>query len=382
MSSSQLPSSNEIYKPGAGQRRARINWLFIFTVIIPTALSVVYYTLIAADRYISESRFVVRSPQRQVPSTMFGTLLQGTGFNRSLEDTYSIQDFILSRDALAELNRSLHVGAAFRKGGSDVINRFPALDLEDNFEALFRYYPRRVSVSTDSASSVSVLKVSAFAADDAYRINEKLLQMSEHLVNKLNERARKDTIGYASTEVEAAEKSARTAALALADYRNRKSVIDPERQSVLQFQQIAKLQEELFGSRTLLSQLSTYTPENPQIPALRTRVNALQKEIASESAKVTGSGSSLANKASEYERLALERSFADKQLATALAALETARSDAQRQMLYLERVVQPNLPDAAIEPRRIRSVLVVLILGLMTWGIVSLLVASVREHLA
>jgi len=49
--------------------------------------------------------------------------------------------------------------------------------------------------------------------------------------------------------------------------------------------------------------------------------------------------------------------------------------------LYLDRVVQPNLPDYPIEPRRIRYALIVLALGLLTWTIVSLLVAAVREHL-
>ncbi|MEQ1517640.1 MAG: capsule biosynthesis protein, partial [Usitatibacteraceae bacterium] len=62
------------------------------------------------------------------------------------------------------------------------------------------------------------------------------------------------------------------------------------------------------------------------------------------------------------------------------AALETAKSEALRKQLYLERLVQPNLPDKAEEPRRIRSVMTVLLLGLVAWGVISLLVASVREH--
>ena len=63
------------------------------------------------------------------------------------------------------------------------------------------------------------------------------------------------------------------------------------------------------------------------------------------------------------------------------AALEAARNEAQRQQFYLERIVQPNLPDIAIEPRRLRSVVIVFLLGLLAWGILSLLVASIREHM-
>jgi len=81
-----------------------------------------------------------------------------------------------------------------------------------------------------------------------------------------------------------------------------------------------------------------------------------------------------------FERLTLDKLFADRQLATAMTALETARSEALRKQLYLERLVQPNLPDKAIEPRRIRSIFAVFVFGMIGWGILSLLVASVREH--
>jgi len=43
-------------------------------------------------------------------------------------------------------------------------------------------------------------------------------------------------------------------------------------------------------------------------------------------------------------------------------------------------VVQPNLPDAPIEPRRLRDIFAVLVLSLIAFGIVKMLVAGVREH--
>ena len=56
------------------------------------------------------------------------------------------------------------------------------------------------------------------------------------------------------------------------------------------------------------------------------------------------------------------------------------RAEAQRQQVYLERIAQPSLPDVAQEPRRMRSILSTFLLGLMAWGILSMLVAGVREH--
>ena len=128
-------------------------------------------------------------------------------------------------------------------------------------------------------------------------------------------------------------------------------------------------------------QVRQVSPNNPQMGLLQNRVDALRKAVAAETAKVMGGTASLAAKLPAYERLQLDKGFADRQLAGALAALDTARSEAARKQLYLERLVQPNLPDSAVEPRRLRNVVTVFLLGLVLWGVVTLVMASVREHM-
>lgn len=187
-------------------------------------------------------------------------------------------------------------------------------------------------------------------------------------------------IRFAAKEVSEAEKKATLAALALARYRNEKGVIDPEKQSAIPLQQVAKLQDELIAAKTQLAQLQLLAKDNPQIPVLRKRIQMLDNEIERESSRVAGGGRSLASKAADFQRLALEKEFADKMLATALASLEQARNEAQRKQLYLERIAQPSLPDAAMEPRRLRSVLAVFVLGLIAWGVLAMLIAGIKEH--
>jgi capsular polysaccharide transport system permease protein len=359
---------------------ARINRLFLFTVILPTLVAAVYYGLIASDIYISESRFMIRSPQKPVSAGMLGNLLQGSGLSRTMDDQYAVHDFILSRDALKVLNDEMNLSQKFRDRKIDFVNRFAAIDWDDSFEALLKYYRGRVTAELDSKSSISVLRVSAFTADDAKRINDRLLAMSEQLVNEMSERGRQDIVRFAQNEVRIAEKKAKDAALAVAAFRADKSVVDPEKQSAFQLQQLGKLQEELIATRTQIAQLRAVSPDNSQITSLNIRQSSLQKEIDAELARIAGRGGSLTSKATGYMQVALEREFAEKQLATAMTLLETARNEAQRQQLYLDRVVQPNLPDYPVEPRRLRSVLIVLILGLAAWGILALLIASVREH--
>ncbi|MFD2134788.1 hypothetical protein ACFSLT_05245 [Novosphingobium resinovorum] len=94
-----------------------------------------------------------------------------------------------------------------------------------------------------------------------------------------------------------------------------------------------------------------------------------------------GKDGSLSSAAVEYQRLQLDSQFADKQLAATLSALEEARLDAQRKQAYVERIVQPGLPDDALEPHRLRGIFATLVMGLMAWGIFSMLLASVRDHM-
>ena len=80
------------------------------------------------------------------------------------------------------------------------------------------------------------------------------------------------------------------------------------------------------------------------------------------------------------QELTVRQASADRQLGVALTALEQARNDAQRQQLYLERISAPYLPDAASQPRPVRAVLTTFVLGLVAFGLFSLVLTAVREH--
>lgn len=366
----------------SGPGRLLFNGVFLITVLVPTLLAVAYYGFIASPVYISESRFVVRMPQKAPQAGVIGALLQGSGFQRSQDDAFSVHDFMTSRDALQSLDAKLGIRTAFSHPDLDWFSRFPLPWADDSFESLFKYYGRHVDVNYDAASSITTLTVRAYERDDAYRINAALLEMGEGLVNRINERARLDLIKFAAADVAEAEAKAKAAALAVANFRNRRAVFDPERQSALQLQQVNKIQDELVIARLQLAQVKALSPANPQIGALERRANGLEAEMARQMAKVTGSGSgnSLTDKATDYERLQLERSFAERQMASAMTNLETARSEARRQQLYLERIVQPNKPDEALEPRRLRAIVATFLLGLVCWGVLAMLMAGLKEH--
>lgn len=361
------------------QRWAKKNRLFLYSVALPTALSAAYFGLIASDVYISESKFIVRSSEQQSASPL-GMIFKGSGLSRSDDDSYTVQNFILSRDALRTLDDSIGIKKAFSSDRVDVFNRFGSLGRDNSDEEFFKYYQKTVDVQLDSSSPVISLITRAFDAHDSVRMNQMLLDVSEALVNRLNERARKDMIDFAVREVAEAEIKQKETAVALAAFRNKSGLLDPEKQSQIPLQHIAKMQEELIATKTQLAQLSALAKNNPQIQSLQIQARSLEQQIALERTNITGSAHSIASKASDYQRLAQDAEFAGKMLGSAMSALEEARNQALRKQLYLERISEPKLPDHAMEPRRLRNVLATLLVGLIVWGILSILVAGVKEH--
>lgn len=361
-------------------KKLKINYLFILCVLIPSLLSFCYYFFIASDLYTSESSFIIRSPERQSSSGGLSLILRSAGFTRAQDDSYTAEAFIISRDALNQLEKKLLISQQYASNDVDFINRYGGLFKDKSFESLYKYYKEKINIKTDTTTAISTLTVKAYTPQAAYQINEQLLHMSEQLINNINNNARKDLITFAEDEVRKAEIQSTDAAQALTHYRNRNRVFNPEGQSTQILNQITKLQDQLIQSKMQLAQLQNVAPDNAQIAPLQVQIRVLEQEIQNQKSSVVGDKQSFTSQSGNFQRLNLKKELADKQLAAAMSSLEQARNDVIRKQLYLERVAKPNIPDAALEPKRLKGFIASLLLGLITWGILSMLVAGTREH--
>jgi capsular polysaccharide transport system permease protein len=357
----------------------KLDPLFLLSVVVPLICAILYFGFFATGVYVSESKFVVRSPEKPA-ATGLGVILRSAGFANAGDEIFAAQSFAESRDALKAINQREAFRTAYTRPFISAFDRFNPLGITGSFEDLFRYYKGQVTLKNDASTSITTLSVRAYTAQDAHRFNEQLLQLSEQTVNRMNQRGRSDLVRYATAEVEAARRRAQQAAAALASFRNRSGIVDPEKQAEIQIQMISKLQDGLIAARSELAQLQALTPQNPRIPAVRTQIATLEREIGRELSQVTGGSRSLAANAAQYQRLFLDNQFAERQLAASQTSLEEARNDARRQQAYVERIVQPNLPDEPIEPRRLRGIIATLLLSLLAYGILTMLVAGIREH--
>jgi capsular polysaccharide transport system permease protein len=359
--------------------RRRRSVLFICTVLLPSVLFAAYIWLVAADRYVSEARYVIRMPSSSSPTTP-DAMLQSVGLGRTSDDAYAVTEFMMSRDAVSYLVRNSRLRDAVGDRRGDFLWRFPNFFTPNNDEGLFRHYRRIVSAVYDPTSNVGTLRVEAFSPEAAERVATGLLSAAEALVNRLNDRAHRDAIALAQSEVDRAEARVTEAQARLTDFRVHESMIDPTHATLAGLEAISKLSIDSAQLNMQLSELRRISPQSPQIATLQTRQSAIEDQIAIERRKLAGDRDSIATKISQFERLSLEREFSDRVLATTLTALEVARMDAQRQQIYLERVAQPNLPDYPTYPYRVLWTLAVVITSYMLFRIIDVVLADMRRH--
>lgn len=354
---------------------------FLLAVMLPTMLATLYYGLIASDIYISESRFVIKSPdQKRGQTSTLANLVQTTGLSGGQEQTNEVLTYVRSRDALKALEKNAAIRDKFSTPDADFLSRFPQPFSDRSFESLFKYYGKRVDARLDSETSTAIIKVEAFSPQDAYAINRELLDLSEALVNRLNGRAQSKGIVEAQRQVDLATERARSARLALSQYRNAQALIDPTKQAGGVLEISNTLIAERAALQAQLDLMQREAPLNPSIPALRNRISAISVQIASQDSRVVGTNSGIASKLGGYENLLVEQEFATESLNAANAELVQARAEAQRQQFYLERVVDPNLPDVPLQPKRIFSILTVFAVFLALYFIAWMFIVGVIEH--
>lgn len=358
-------------------------WLTPALLLLPTLFAILYYGVVASPLYVSQAQFLVRSGLKE--SNALGgisALLQLVGASHSHEDVYVVRDFLQSRDALRQIEARLDLSAMFHNTTLDPAVRYPSPLYPATQEGLYRYFRRHTAVYVDLDSGIAKLSVDGLRPADTRLLSLTMLELGEGLVNKLNTRMRASTIDLAEQEVTRAQKRRIDAEVALTAFRNRVLMLDPAKTATMVLDVIGKLAETEAETRAQISALRATAPTSPQLPPLIRRAAALHQQIADEQARMGGGKDGLAAKIATYEELVLEQGFSNSMLVQAMASLQAARNQARRQALFVERVVEPNLPTQPTEPHRIAWILTVFGFNILGAGMAWLLFTGLREHAA
>jgi len=369
--------------PVARLRRLARRHPFKLVVLLPTLLAAIYFFLLAAPQYESEARFLVRGRQSGSSGGIggIGDIMQSAGFRPASEEAMGVRDYLQSHDAVAALRSRLDLVGLFRRPEADPIARL--WWAEPSAERLLDYFRRMVTAEYDTSSGITTLRVRSFRPEDSRLLATELLRLSEEVVNRLNQRLQDDALRVAREEVTRAEARFAAAQAALTAFRERERAVDPGRSAAAAIDNLSKLEGALAQARAELAEALRFSrPDNPRVLQLRNRIEGLDAQVREERQRISTAGLGNSQQIGEFERLGMERELAQTQLASATASLERARAEAQRQQIFLLRVVEPNLAEWPRYPRASLNVLYIFICLSVGYGLAWLLVAGMREHAA
>lgn len=365
----------------------------LLCIALPTIVAGIYYVFIAADQYVSEARFAVRSSKTQA-ADMFG-MMTGLPSSEVVSDSYIVTEYIRSRDMIEQLEQRLSLSVLYSDPDADFIAR---LGEDPTAEEMVDYWSRRVDVAFDSTKNTVSVKVRAFNPDDAERIASEIVSISRDLVNELSAQARKDAVKFAASEMARAELRVRGARDAMLDFRVAEKDFDPSLTAAATREIVGGLEKSRSELNAQLSTVSGYlSGDAPSVQMLKSRIAALDEEIARVESQISSSDAAgaadgaaaaapsddaLAHQVARYQALLLDQEFAEKAYATAQASLMTAQSDANREQSYLAVYMHPSIAEEAAYPRALLGILVVLIVSTVLWGVGGLAFLTVRDHMA
>jgi capsular polysaccharide transport system permease protein len=352
---------------------------FALVVLLPILIAAAYLWGKAADQYASTVGFSVRREEAGSAMEMLGGL---TGLTKSSSsDTDILYEYLRSQKLVADLDAKLNLRAIWSKPQGDPYFAFnPSGSVED----LLDYWQGMVSTSYDGSTGLIEVRVLAFDPADATRIATAVLDESARMINDLGAAAREDGVRFSREELDEAEDRLRSAREAITAFRVKNQIVDPTTDFQAQAGLVASLENQLASAQIEIDLLGDMASGDPRLLQAKRRVEVIETRIAAERAKVgvdTGVGQKdYAVLASDYERLAVDREFAERAYVASLAAYDTARAESQRTSRYLAPHILPTTAEVSRFPERL-SILGLLALGLiLAWSVTALMAYSLKDR--
>ena len=361
------------------RKKKFIAWLAM--VMLPALLGFLYFQFMASPMYVSHASFAIRSSENPTaPGTDLASIFLG-GQGSTGNDTHIVNDYIQSLDIAEDIDKELGIVRHYSDPSLDIISRLWNKPTQDE---LTSYWQWAVKPELSTDTGIISLNVRAYEPAMAQKITQAILKRSEKLVNDMNARAQDDAVKLAREEVKRAEDRVRAAQSAMREFRDTHNLIDPKATAAGLQSIVSRLESEATSLRTQLSTARAIMREDaPQIQSLKQNLAAVEKQLAEEKKRVAGLSTNQANLnalVADYEDLALEADFAQRQLVSAMASLEQSRIQQISKSRYIVAFQQPTLPDESLYPRPYFFTLLIFVGTLILCSILSLVWAAVREH--
>ncbi len=367
----------------SGYRLAKHSWKqslklgsFMWVVAL-FGIAVVYFCLIASDRYVSRAELVVKQADqiKMLPDAL--SMLGIGGSNH--EDVLLIQDYLKSPDLIGKLDKELGLKAHYQSHKVDYFSRLP-----DNVsrEEFIEYYRNHLTLRLDDISGVLTIEFQAFDPAYGQRVVNLMLKESEGFINKLGHQVALEQLAFVEKEVNRAYQRVQDEKAKVLDFQNTHHLLSPESTSTARLGVVSQIEGQLAQQQAQLKQLQSYMRETaPAVISVQARVDALSKQLEQEKSRLTGVDKDAMNEVTaRYMDVQTQAALASDLYKSGLISLEQARVEAYRKLKHLLVVSQPTLAEDAEYPRRLYNLATIGVLLCLLYGLIVMGLATLREH--
>ncbi|QGW15583.1 MULTISPECIES: sugar transporter [Leclercia] len=341
------------------------------------AIAVIYFGLIASDRYVSRAELVVKQAD-QIKMLPDALSMLGLGGNNH-QDALLIQDYLKSADLLNKLDKQLGLKAHYQ---SHKVDYFSRLSSDTSQEEFLNYYREHLTLRLDDISGVLTIELQAFEPAYGQRVVGLMLKESEAFINKLGHQVAVEQLAFVEKEVDRAYQRLQAEKAKVLEFQNTHHLISPESSSTARMGVVSQIEGQLAQQQAQLKQLQSYMKETaPAVVSVQARIDALTQQLAQEQSRLTGANKNSMNEVTaSYMDVQTQATLAADLYKTGLISLEQARIEAYRKLKHLLIISQPSMAEDAEYPRRLYNLATIGVLLCLLYGLVVMGVATLREH--
>lgn len=354
---------------------------FLLLGVFPALATAVYLTFLAQPTYQTEAKLIVRESQGSSGPVIpgFASALLGGGAKTSMEDALILRDYLHSVAFIELAAQRLELRKHFADAPTDPLRR---LSPDAMAETFYKFFRQSVSIHVVPESSIVTVTVRAFTPAVAKELAEFIIVRSEQMINDLNARMTASQTALAQRELTQATERLMGTREELFRFQVANSMVDPVGETGAYFSNVAAIDSRLVEKKTMLRTEAQYLQEDAfDLRRLRQEIRALEEQRAEETRLLVSEGDdSMANSLQAYEKLQMRKEFALAAYTAAFALGEKATSEASRQEKFLLLIAPPHTPEKAVFPRPVRGTATVFLLSCIGYGILQLILATIRDH--
>ena len=371
--------------PPARRKRRHVGLVLSLLLVIggPVLLISTYLMVFAQPQYASKVGFTIRQEETGSASDLLGGL--GSMLGASAQSHADLLfEFVQSQEIIENISEDFDLVGHYSQTWSQdpVFSIWPDATIED----MLWFWGRMVRVNYDKASGLLQIQVRARDPQTAQYLAQRIVAESEEMINRLNRAARLDATRNAEADLESSLERLRAARQALAEFRARTQIVDPQADISGRMGVLGNLQEQLASALVDYDLVSQTADENdPRLRQLQRRIDVVRNRIREERESftqqdITVDDTDYPQLIAQFESLQVDQTFAESTYQAALTAFDSARSNASRQHMYLANFIQPTLAQRAQYPQSALIIALTFFFSLMFWAVMALVYYSLRDR--